>query len=50
VPIFMEKTIAELERVYINGGRRGLLVAMSPSDLLRVLAPTLVEAATTDRV
>jgi len=44
LPVFMEKTIAELDRIYINGGRRGFLVAMSPSDLLRVLSPTLVDA------
>ena len=46
LPVFMEKTIADLDRIYINGGRRGFLVAMSPSDLMRVLAPTLVDAAT----
>jgi len=46
LPVFMEKTIADLDRIYINGGRRGFLVAMSPADLMRVLAPTLVDAAT----
>ena len=46
LPIFMEKTIAELDRLYINGGRRGFLVAMAPTDLVRVLSPTLVDAAT----
>jgi Cys-tRNA(Pro) deacylase len=46
LPVFMEKTIADLDRLYINGGRRGFLVAMSPSDLMRVLSPTLVDAAT----
>jgi Cys-tRNA(Pro) deacylase len=46
LPVFMEKTIADLDRLYITGGRRGFLVAMSPSDLIRVLSPTLVDAAT----
>jgi Cys-tRNA(Pro) deacylase len=46
LPIFMEKTIAELGRLYINGGRRGFLVSMAPADLIRVLSPTLVDAAT----
>ena len=46
LPIFMEKTIAELDRLYINGGRRGFLVSMAPADLIRVLSPTLVDAAT----
>ena len=46
LPIFMERTIAELDRLYINGGRRGFLVSMAPSDLMRILAPTLVDVAT----
>ena len=45
LPVFMEKTIADLERLYINGGRRGFLVSMKPADLMRVLSPVLVEAA-----
>ena len=46
MPIYAERTIAELARIYINGGARGFLVAIDPSDLVRVLAPTLVDAAT----
>ena len=46
MPVYMEKTIAELPRVYINGGRRGYLVGLAPADLVRVLGPVLVEAAT----
>jgi Cys-tRNA(Pro) deacylase len=46
LPVFMERTIADLDRLYINGGRRGFLVAMAPAELIRVLAPTLVDAAT----
>jgi len=45
MPIYMERTIANLERIYINGGRRGFLVSLAPSDLMRVLSPRLVEAA-----
>jgi Cys-tRNA(Pro) deacylase len=45
MPVFMERTIAGLERIYINGGRRGFLIAVSPADLIRALAPTLVDAA-----
>ena len=44
MPIYMEKTILELSKIYINGGRRGLLVAIDPNELVRVLKPTLVEA------
>ncbi len=50
LPVYIERTIADLDRIYINGGRRGFLVSMSPVDLIRVLSPTLVEAATSDRV
>jgi Cys-tRNA(Pro) deacylase len=45
LPIFMERSIADLDRLYINGGRRGFLVAMSPADLIRVLSPTFVDVA-----
>ena len=44
IPVFMERTIADLDRIYINGGRRGFLVSMSPVDLIRVLSPTPVDA------
>ena len=45
MPAYLERSVAELDRIYINGGRRGFLVAMSPTDLIRVLSPTLVDAA-----
>lgn len=43
VPIYVERTILDLPRIYINGGRRGFLVSLSPADLVRVLAPTRVD-------
>jgi Cys-tRNA(Pro) deacylase len=46
MPIFMERSIADLERIYINGGRRGFLVSMTPADLIRLLSPTAVDAST----
>jgi Cys-tRNA(Pro) deacylase len=45
MPVCMEKSILELERILINGGSRGFLVAMDPKDAARVLAPTLVEVS-----
>jgi Cys-tRNA(Pro) deacylase len=45
MPVYVEKTILELERIYINGGRRGYLVSMAPAELLRVLGPKPVEVA-----
>ena len=46
MPVYMERTIAELPKIYVNGGKRGYLVGMSPADAMRVLEPTLVDAAT----
>ena len=45
MPVYCEKSIGDLPRIYINGGARGFLVGMSPQDLLRVLRPVLVEVA-----
>ena len=47
MPIYMQRTILDLPRIYINGGARGFLVAIDPRDAERVLAPTLVDVATT---
>ena len=44
IPVYMEQTIADLDRIYVNGGRRGFLVALAPADLVRALSPTLVDA------
>jgi Cys-tRNA(Pro) deacylase len=46
MPIYMERTIADLPAIYINGGARGFLVELAPADLVRVLSPTLVDVAT----
>jgi Cys-tRNA(Pro) deacylase len=43
--VYMERSIGALDRLYINGGRRGFLVSLAAADLIRVLSPTLVEAA-----
>jgi len=43
MPVFLEKTVLDLPRIYINGGRRGYLLGMAPGELVRVLSPTLVE-------
>jgi len=45
MPVFIERSIAELPRIYVNGGSRGFLVEIAPADLIRVLAPTLVDVA-----
>jgi Cys-tRNA(Pro) deacylase len=45
MPIYLERSVLELPRIYINGGRRGYLLGMSPAELTRVLSPVLVEVA-----
>jgi Cys-tRNA(Pro) deacylase len=45
MPVFMERSILELPAIYINGGRRGFLLRISTTDLVRVLKPHLVDAA-----
>ena len=45
LPVYLERSILDLDRVYINGGARGFLVSLAPSDLVRVLVPTLVDVA-----
>src|SRR5438132_3796599 len=47
MPIYVERTITEQPKIYINGGARGFLVAIDPKDAQRVLSPILVDAATT---
>jgi Cys-tRNA(Pro) deacylase len=48
LPVFMERSITQLPAVYINGGRRGLLVRLRTEDLVALLKPTLVEVALED--
>ncbi len=45
MPVYMQSSIAELPRIFINGGARGFLVELATADLVRVLAPTLVDVA-----
>jgi Cys-tRNA(Pro) deacylase len=44
MPVYVERTILELDRIYINGGSRGFLVALAPADLARALNPIPVQA------
>jgi len=45
LPVYLERSVLALERVWINGGRRGLLVSLDPRELVRTLAPRLVQVA-----
>jgi Cys-tRNA(Pro) deacylase len=45
LPVFAERTILELPEIYINGGRRGLLVKLRSADLAAALKISLVDVA-----
>ena len=46
MPVYLERSVLSLPRIYINGGRRGYLLGMEPGVLTRVLSPMLVDVAT----
>lgn len=43
MPVYMEKTILDLHRIYLNGGKRGYLIGLDPGDVKRLLDPILVK-------
>lgn len=45
MPVMMERSILDNDRIYLNGGKRGFLVGVSPSDVAAALAATLVDTA-----
>jgi Cys-tRNA(Pro) deacylase len=45
MPVFVERTILALEKIWINGGRRGFLVSLDPGELVRTVGATPVDAA-----
>ena len=48
MPVYAEKTIFALDMIYINGGKRGFLVALKPEVLREVLAAKEIEAGIRD--
>lgn len=45
LPVHVERSILALDRLLINGGRRGFLVEIAPEVLTRLLSPVLVDVA-----
>lgn len=43
MPVYAEATIFDLERIFINGGKRGFLIAIEPKVLKEVLIVEIVE-------
>ena len=48
MPVYVEASILELPRIYINGGRRGFLVSLAPRVLLDLLKAKPVQCALQD--
>ena len=45
LPVFVERSVLDLDRVFVNGGRRGFLVTLDPRELIRVLHAEAVDVA-----
>jgi len=45
LPVYVEATVLDLPKIYINGGKRGFIVGISPQDLARALKPVPVRVA-----
>jgi Cys-tRNA(Pro) deacylase len=45
MPVYCEQSVTTLPRIYVNGGRRGYILSMETTELLRVLQPLLVAVA-----
>lgn len=45
MPVFVERTILELPRIYVNGGSRGFLVGLDPKALAALVGAVAVDAA-----
>jgi Cys-tRNA(Pro) deacylase len=43
MPVYLEETILDLPKIYLNGGKRGFLVGLDPREVVRLLKPTLVK-------
>ncbi len=45
MPIYIERSILQLDAIYINGGRRGFLVRIDPKELVRISNAVPVDVA-----
>ena len=45
MPVYVEQGILELEKIYINGGRRGYLIGIDPRLLAKLLPVKIVNCA-----
>lgn len=45
MPVYLEASILDLPKIYLNGGKRGYLVGIAPQEVVQVLRPVLVTVA-----
>ncbi len=45
MPVYVERTVLDLPKIYINGGRRGFLVGIAPSALVALVQAAPVDCA-----
>ncbi|MBC3831752.1 aminoacyl-tRNA deacylase [Undibacterium amnicola] len=45
MPVYVEASILDLEKIYLNGGRRGYLIGIAPTLLLELLSAKPVNCA-----
>jgi Cys-tRNA(Pro) deacylase len=48
LPVYVERSVLALPRIWINGGRRGYLVGLAPAVLVELLQATPVDCALAD--
>lgn len=49
LPVYVEDGILALDKIYINGGRRGFLIGIAPAVLTQVVAAVAVHCALDDQ-
>ena len=48
MPVYVEWSILEMDRIWLNGGRRGFLISIEPKVLTDLLAAKPVQCASVD--
>ncbi|MDB5797656.1 MAG: aminoacyl-tRNA deacylase [Paucimonas sp.] len=48
MPVYVERSVLALEKIYINGGRRGYLIGLDPALLTSLLGAVAVDCALPD--
>jgi prolyl-tRNA editing enzyme YbaK/EbsC (Cys-tRNA(Pro) deacylase) len=45
MPVYVERSILDLPRIFINGGRRGFLICIEPAVCVQLLGALSVDCA-----